>query len=103
MLEIDHIYNDGNVERREVKGSYALCKKILRMDSPTERYQILCGSCNKSKHRNKGTCEHKTTSHPSRVDRFVSRLNADCGTNPDRKPLAAMMLDSAYREFLGLS
>lgn len=61
MLEIDHIHNDGNIERKTNGWSQsAILKRILRMEDPRSRYQILCANCNKSKFRNGGQCEHVT-------------------------------------------
>ncbi len=44
VLQIDHVYSDGNVERRTQKrGRLALYHRV--MESP-ERYQLLCANCN---------------------------------------------------------
>lgn len=60
-LEIDHIHNDGYIERagkRNFSGRFA--RIILRHGDPGQRYQVLCANCNRSKARNGGTCEHAT-------------------------------------------
>ena len=72
MLEIDHIHNDGAIERKAASGNARghrsfIYTNIRGMLDPNERYQILCSSCNKSKARNKGVCEHKTEDRSQEV------------------------------------
>ncbi len=64
MLAVDHVRNDGNIDRGGKRRSgFRFYKKVLDAGCPSDRYQILCHSCNQSKHINGGTCEHKTTVH----------------------------------------
>lgn len=61
MLQIDHIHNDGYIERRSKKGgSSSIARKILESSDPKDKYQILCANCNHSKARNRGECQHVT-------------------------------------------
>ena len=61
FLSIDHINNDGNVERKS--GAYRssgtafylwLCKQQF-----PPGYQVLCMNCQTGKHRNGGVCPHQ--------------------------------------------
>mgnify|MGYP001565151046 FL=1 len=76
MLQIDHIHNDGYIERAG-KSAYStrIARKVLVLSDPHARYQVLCGSCNHSKARNGGTCEHKTEARIDRFDRFKRRFD----------------------------
>lgn len=58
FLTIDHVNNDGNLERKKYKTTSQLCKKIIDAGFPNT-YQILCYNCNNGK-RLKGICPHKT-------------------------------------------
>lgn len=117
MLEIDHIGGNGNIHRKAAGGSVGVYNEIIALGFPRNKFQVLCGNCNKSKMRNSGLCEHLTgptdrtgatvtrahevnAAQPSQIERFVSRLNASCGTT-DHKPLAEMMVERAYQEFIG--
>jgi hypothetical protein len=50
-LEVDHVFNDGNKER---KGSHKWEAIYKRLQVEPGRYQILCCNCNKAKHYNGG-------------------------------------------------
>jgi len=57
FLTLDHVNNDGNVERRTTH----MTKLYKKLDRATDRlpgYQILCCNCNFGKHRNGGVCPH---------------------------------------------
>ena len=76
MLQIDHINNDGYIERAgRTAYSGRLARKVLVAIDPSLRYQILCANCNHSKARNSGTCEHKTEKRIDRFDRFKRRFD----------------------------
>jgi hypothetical protein len=61
MLHIDHIHDDGYIERAGKRNfSYTLIKNVVRMENPWGKYQVLCANCNHSKARNHGLCEHFT-------------------------------------------
>lgn len=57
MLEIDHVNNDGHIDRQISRGNIYL--RMLRLGCPPEKYQVLCSNCNQSKRRMGGTCQHK--------------------------------------------
>jgi hypothetical protein len=61
FLAVDHVYNDGNLERNGSyrSGNSQFYNMIIRSGFPS-RYQVLCHSCNMSKHINKGVCAHKS-------------------------------------------
>lgn len=76
MLHVDHINNDGFLERQgRLRSSYTMMKRILRDANAHDRYQTLCASCNHSKARNGGICEHKTERRINRFDRFKYRFD----------------------------
>lgn len=69
FLTIDHINNDGYLERKSsmtsstggrITGGSWIYKKIINEKFP-ETFQILCYNCNCGKARNKGICPHKDT------------------------------------------
>jgi hypothetical protein len=57
FLELDHVNNDGHVERRLV-GNYTTYRKARDQGFPSI-YQVLCSNCNHSRARNGGVCPHK--------------------------------------------
>lgn len=62
FLTIDHINNDGNVQRMQIKTGgtnfyRTVAKRIEANDAPTD-LQILCRNCNWGKHVNHGVCPH---------------------------------------------
>lgn len=63
FLCIDHIKNDGNKERQELKlrGGSDFYRFIRNKYNPAleRKYQILCFNCNNGKRINKGICPHK--------------------------------------------
>lgn len=58
FLCIDHIYLDGKVERKTVKGNQALYRKLIKENYPKDRYRILCFNCNMVSYRYGGICPH---------------------------------------------
>lgn len=58
MLELDHVNNDGHIDRRRPTNRIALYRKLGATPNPS--YQLLCSNCNHSKSRNGGICEHMT-------------------------------------------
>lgn len=61
LLTVDHINNDGNVDRRPNGSRYtgrALYRKVINEGFP-DKYQILCYNCNMGKFRMGGICPHK--------------------------------------------
>lgn len=59
MLTIDHVNNDGYLDRRKKISGTSMYRKIIIEKFPT-KYQILCMNCNWSKKILGGICEHKT-------------------------------------------
>ena len=59
FLTLDHINNDGARDRRE-PGLYMKRLLSLRKRGYPRGFQVLCSNCNHGKHRNGGTCPHKT-------------------------------------------
>lgn len=57
FLTIDHVLNDGNVERKQVCRD-AMLRKIIRDQFP-DRYTVLCYNCNLAKAFH-GGCPHKS-------------------------------------------
>lgn len=58
FLHIDHVRNNGNVERRTIPMT-KLYKFLDRSPARLSDYQILCANCNLGKHRNGGVCPHE--------------------------------------------
>lgn len=48
VLCIDHIYDDGAEERKNIKNIYIIYRRILNSseDEMLKRYQVLCRNCN---------------------------------------------------------
>lgn len=59
FLELDHINNDGNVDRIERGNSQRLMVWLRANGWPRDRYQLLCSNCNQGKARNGGVCPHQ--------------------------------------------
>lgn len=57
-LEVDHINNDGAAHRQKVSAPY-FYRWLIENNFPAG-FQLLCRTCNMSKHRNGGVCEHQT-------------------------------------------
>lgn len=58
MLTVDHVNNDGFLDRKLQISGARFYKKIINENYPST-YQILCMNCNWSKRINKGVCQHK--------------------------------------------
>lgn len=61
FLTIDHINNDGNIERKSglYAGSGYGFYQWLRKNNYPKGYQVLCMNCNVGKHKNGGVCPHQ--------------------------------------------
>lgn len=57
FLSIDHVNNDGNLDRRAGIVGYALHRRIIKSNF-SDRYQLLCFNCNFAK-RITGACPHQ--------------------------------------------
>lgn len=61
FLTLDHVNNDGNVQRRAVQelgaGVYAYLARHKYPQKP--KLQVLCYNCNLGRAKNSGTCPHK--------------------------------------------
>lgn len=58
FLQLDHIHNDGHVDRKVHKTSDKLIRALRRLGWPRDRYQLLCANCNFGKRMNGGVCPH---------------------------------------------
>lgn len=58
FLELDHIHNDGKVDRQRHNG-LSLMIWLKELGFPKDRYQLLCANCNQGKARNNGICPHQ--------------------------------------------
>jgi 5-methylcytosine-specific restriction endonuclease McrA len=50
-LEIDHIYVDGAIHRKERNGQRGVYLDIKNQGFPKDRFQILCANCHTAKTR----------------------------------------------------
>lgn len=58
FLELDHVNNDGNSQRKLHGGTTTLYRRLLRKGFPND-LQVLCSNCNRSKQLSGGTCAHQ--------------------------------------------
>lgn len=63
FLQLDHVENDGHLDRKEHKTSNKLFAFLRGLGWPKGRYQLLCANCNFGKLMNGGVCPHKAVSH----------------------------------------
>ena len=63
FLQLDHIENDGHLDRKIHRTSTKLFAHLKKAGWPKDRYQLLCANCNFGKLLNGGTCPHKGSSH----------------------------------------
>lgn len=59
FLQLDHVENDGHIDRKANKTSTKLFAKLKKAGWPRDRYQLLCANCNFGKLMNGGVCPHK--------------------------------------------
>jgi len=59
FLTLDHINNDGTRHRREFGTNQRVLRSLKARGYPSG-FQVLCSNCNHGRHRNGGTCPHKT-------------------------------------------
>lgn len=81
FLTIDHVRNDGSIDRKSASRSGDLLRRILREKKQPHRFQILCWNCNLGKAHNGGICPHVTARRP--------RGPAALRGAPGRRPAAA--------------
>ncbi|CAJ0701807.1 hypothetical protein LMG19089_02931 [Ralstonia edaphis] len=60
FLQLDHIENDGHMDRKLHKTSAKLWSKLKKLGWPKDRYQLLCANCNFGKAMNGGICPHQS-------------------------------------------
>lgn len=60
FLQLDHVHNDGHLDRKKNKTSAKLWAKLKRQGWPKDRYQLLCANCNHGKAINGGVCPHQS-------------------------------------------
>ena len=58
FLQIDHVNNDGHLDRKTHRTSNKLLAHLKRNGWPQDRYQLLCANCNFGKLLNGGICPH---------------------------------------------
>jgi hypothetical protein len=58
FLTLDHVRDDGYLERRTLKNPYSLYLKIVKRKIKSSRYQLLCANCNSAK-ASYGRCPHQ--------------------------------------------
>lgn len=61
FLQLDHVNNDGYIDRKENRTSTKLLANLKRNGWPQDRYQLLCANCNFGKMLNGGVCPHANT------------------------------------------
>jgi len=60
FLDIDHINNNGKLDRQRFNTCYRTFYRWLRDNGfPRNEYQLLCSNCNQGKRRNGGICPHQ--------------------------------------------
>ena len=59
FLSVDHVNNDGHLDRKAGRSGASMYRKIIKEGLP-ETYQILCMNCNFGKKVNGGVCPHIT-------------------------------------------
>lgn len=60
FLQLDHVENDGHLDRKAHKTSAKLFAVLKRLGWPRDRYQLLCANCNFGKAMNGGVCPHQS-------------------------------------------
>ena len=66
FLQIDHIEEGGNSERRLLKSSDEFHLRVLKYHN---NYRLLCANCNWGSYRANGICPHNSLTHTSIYDR----------------------------------
>jgi hypothetical protein len=66
FLTIDHIENDGAVDRNKMGGRSGvhLYHMLRKLRYPKDRYRLMCFNCNLGRARNGGVCPHKNGKGP---------------------------------------
>jgi hypothetical protein len=60
FLQMDHVFNDGHLDRKDNNSSAKLWAKLKKQGWPKDRYQLLCANCNFGKAMNGGVCPHQS-------------------------------------------
>jgi hypothetical protein len=58
FLTLEHIFRDGNVERKQFSTTHQLLRQLKKQGWPKDRYEILCFNCNRATHE-LGVCPHR--------------------------------------------
>lgn len=58
FLQLDHIHNDGHLERKKQRTTYVAWRRLKLNGWPKDRHQLLCANCNFGKRMNGGICPH---------------------------------------------
>lgn len=59
LLTLDHINDDGNKHRREIRTNSIYDYLIKNNFKTTYKFQVACWNCNIGRYRNGGICPHK--------------------------------------------
>jgi len=46
VLHIDHVFGNGNIDRKSFKDGHSYYKHLLTIENISEKYQLLCANCN---------------------------------------------------------
>jgi hypothetical protein len=63
FLTLDHLRNDGYLERRVAGNGTVLYMKLKRQGWPQDGYTIACYDCNCGRAKNGGICPHRSLVH----------------------------------------
>lgn len=58
FLSLDHVHGGGHAERKLLKGTETIMRKIRRGELPKDNYTVLCHNCNQAK-GHYGVCPHQ--------------------------------------------
>lgn len=74
FLTLDHVMNDGHLERRGQKTGIPVYRRAIRENDP-KRWQILCWNCNCGRAKNGGICPHISYDEPAPPPRLTWHEN----------------------------
>lgn len=76
FLQIDHVNNDGYLQRKEVGGGVRFYRWVISNGFP-DSLQLLCANCNWGKRTNNGICPHVTEGSSTISTESTSEAIAD--------------------------
>jgi hypothetical protein len=62
VLDVDHIFNDGAIDRKKHLFAYNLYRELKRLGYPKDRHQLLCKNCNWKKELERRRESHSKSS-----------------------------------------